>query len=109
MAVVYAGKGIAEAVNPTAEDAYWRSNHQDAPYKEEGYDYSDYAPAYRVGYEGYGRHAASGREFNDVEGDLAQEYESSRGDSKLTWDRAKAATRAAWDRVKDKAPGSYGS
>ena len=105
----YAGKGIAEAVNPTAEDAYWRSNHQNAPYKEEGYDYSDYSPAYRVGYEGYGRHAGSGREFNDVEGDLAREYEGSRGDSRLTWDRAKAATRAAWDRVKDKTSESHGS
>src|SRR4051812_10839400 len=26
-----AGKGIAESVNPTAEDAYWRSNYEKAP------------------------------------------------------------------------------
>ena len=106
----YAGKGIAEAVNPTAEDAYWQSNYHKAPYHEAGYEYSDYAPAYRVGYEGFGRHAGTGKDFNDVEGNLAQEYESSRGDSKLTWDKAKAATRDAWDRVKDKAaPETYGS
>ena len=106
----YAGKGIAEAINPTEEDAYWKSNYHNAPYHEQGYEYSDYAPAYRVGYEGFGRHAGTGKDFNDVEGNLAEEYESSRGDSKLTWDKAKAATRDAWNRVKDKvAPESYGS
>src|SRR3954465_6822647 len=27
-----AGKGAAEAVNPTAEDAYWRDNYKNRPY-----------------------------------------------------------------------------
>src|SRR5215213_3499455 len=42
-----AGKGAAEAVNPTAEDAYWRDNYSSQPYYEHGYSYDDdYRPAY---------------------------------------------------------------
>ena len=99
----YAGKGIAESINPTDEDAYWQSNYRNASYYESGNEYADYSPAYRVGYEGYGRHAASGRDYNDVESDLAQDYDRVKGSSKLTWEKAKAATRDAWDRLKNKA------
>src|SRR5438128_8729789 len=31
-----AGKGVAEAVNPTAEDAYWRGEYRNRPYYDEG-------------------------------------------------------------------------
>src|SRR5579883_1863576 len=48
-----AGKGVAERVNPTVEDSYWRENYGSRPYIESGYDYTDYEPAYRTGYEGY--------------------------------------------------------
>jgi len=34
-----AGKGAAEAVNPTAEDAYWRDNYKNQPYVEQGRTY----------------------------------------------------------------------
>ncbi len=98
----YAGKGIAESINPTDEDTYWQSNYHKAPYHEADYDYSDYAPAYRVGYQGYGHHAYSGKEFHEVENDLEQDYNRTRGTSRLTWDKAKAATRDAWDRLKNK-------
>ena len=98
----YAGKGVAEAVNPTDEDAYWQSNYHNAPYKEEGYEYSDYSPAYRTGYEGFARHASTGKDYNEVEGDLEQDYNRNRGESQLSWDKAKAATRDAWDRLKNR-------
>ena len=98
----YAGKGIAETINPTEENAYWESNYKTAPYYENDYDFADYSPAYRVGYEGYGRHAGSGKDYPEVESDLARDYDQSRGESRLIWEKAKAATRDAWNRAKTK-------
>src|SRR5476649_2821586 len=43
-----AGKGVAESVNPTAEDAYWRKNHSGQPYAN-GRSYDEYGLAYRNG------------------------------------------------------------
>ena len=97
-----AGKGIAEAVNPTTEDAYWSEEYRNAPYYEDVYKYDDYAPAYRVGYEGYGQYGATGRDYSEVEPDLQQHYLRSRGDSKLDWDKARLAVRSAWERVRDR-------
>src|SRR5438067_13433960 len=43
-----AGKGAAEAVNPTAEDAYWRTNYANRPYYENAHTHdADYPPAYQ--------------------------------------------------------------
>ncbi len=98
----YAGKGIAESVNPTEENAYWENNYRSKSYYESDYEYGDYAPAYRTGYEGFGRHAASGKDYSDVEYDLERDYTQNRGNSRLAWDKAKVATRDAWDRLKHK-------
>jgi phage tail tape-measure protein len=68
-----AGKGVAEAIDPTAEDAYWRENHSRQPYaKDRSYD--EYAPAYRTGYEGASRHFTPGTRFEDAESKLRQDY-----------------------------------
>ena len=96
------GKGIAEVVNPTDEEAFWASEYRHASYYEEAYDYADYAPAYRVGYEGFGQYGPLGRDYAEVEPDLERQYTQSRGNSKLGWDKASAATRDAWTRLKDK-------
>jgi hypothetical protein len=97
-----AGKGVAEVLNPTAEDAYWSSEYRNAPYYEEQYEYADYAPAYRVGYQGFGQYGLAGQEYSDVEPHLQQQYLKDRGTSKLEWEKAKAATRHAWERLKEK-------
>jgi hypothetical protein len=60
-------------------------------------DYDDYAPAYRLGYESRSRY--SGGSFDDVERDLARDYQTRRGRSRLSWDNAKHATWAAWNRI----------
>ena len=99
-----AGKGVAELVDPTAEDAYWKENHRSQPYAEET-EYSEYGPAYRAGYQGYATHGAAGRKFDEVESDLAKSYESTKGKTQIGWDKAKHATRAAWDRVERAIPG----
>jgi hypothetical protein len=93
-----AGKDIAENVNPTTEDAYWRDTYKTRPYYSSDATYDDdYAPAYRYGWESRSRY--TGRKFDDVESDLASGWEKAKAKSRLGWEKAKAATRDAWDRV----------
>lgn len=94
-----AGKGAAEAVNPTVEDAYWRDNYTSQPWVERNYNYDDYQPAFRSGYESYARYGKSGKSYDDVEPELRRDWERMKGKSRLEWDRARMASRAAWDRV----------
>src|SRR5918912_1086497 len=37
-----AGKGVAEMIDPTAEDAYWQDNYRSRPYYAADYSYDDY-------------------------------------------------------------------
>lgn len=92
-----AGHAIGEKVNPTAEVNYWRTNYSKEPYYSSGYSFDDYRPAYRVGYEGYGRY--QGRSFDDVQRELETDYNVGKGKSKLSWEDAKVAARRAWERV----------
>ena len=93
----YGGKAAGEAVDPTAEDAYWRDAHSNQPYVDRTAKYEDYQPAYRTGYEGYTQHASTKKTFEAAEPDLRNHYERSGG--KLPWDKARDASRAAWTRV----------
>lgn len=97
-----AGKGIAESIDPTAEEAYWRENYTSRPYVESGRPYDEYAPAYRYGWESRSQHAD--RSFDEAEPDLARGWERARGECNLDWDRARPATRDAWDRVSASSP-----
>ena len=93
-----AGHGVAEQVNPTVEDAYWRENYQGRAYVEKGRPYEEYQPAYRYGWESRGKYA--GRDWDDkLESDLERGWEKAKDKSRLTWHQAKHATRDAWDRV----------
>jgi hypothetical protein len=91
-----AGKGIAEKIDPTAEEAYWRTQYTREPYYERGYTFDDYYPGYRTGWEGRGRY--SGRTYEQVERDLQRDYQRNRGNSQLEWAKNRHAVRAAWDR-----------
>jgi len=90
------GKAVAEGVNPTTEEAYWRENYTKETYVESGRSYDDYAPAYELGWSG---RAQRGTDFDTVEPALASEWETRRGSSTLGWADARPATRAAWDRA----------
>jgi hypothetical protein len=92
-----AGKSIAESIDPTAEDAYWRTHYADRPYHDAATTYDEYAPAYRYGWESRAKHHSGS--FNEVERDLEKGWESAKAHSRLTWDRARHATRDAWDRI----------
>jgi hypothetical protein len=91
-----AGKGIAEKIDPTAEEAYWRTQYTREPYYERGYTFDDYHPGYRTGWEGRSRYA--GRTYDQVERDLQRDYQRNRGNSQLDWGKNRHAVRAAWDR-----------
>lgn len=91
-----AGKGIAEKIDPTAEEAYWRTQYAREPYYERGYSFDDYHPGYRTGWEGRSRYA--GRTYDEVERDLQRDYQRNRGSSQLDWSKNRHAVRAAWDR-----------
>ena len=91
------GKGVAEAIDPTAEDAYWRENYHSRPYATKKASYETYQPAYRYGSEAYNRH--TGKKFDEVEAELGQGWEKARGNTTLSWDEAKPAVRDAFDRT----------
>lgn len=98
-----AGKGVAEKIDPTVEDGYWKANYATRSYAEKNVRYDAYQPAYRTGYEGYARYP--GKKFDDVEPHLRKEYEQSKGSSSLAWDKARHATRDAWNRLEKARPG----
>lgn len=92
-----AGKGVAEKVDPTVEDTYWRANFTKRKYVDAGAAFETYQPAYRTGYEGRGLYP--GKSYEEVEADLQRNYEKSNGNSGLSWIKAKQATRDAWHHV----------
>ena len=92
-----AGKGVAESIDPTREDAYWRDNYTTRPYVSAGAKYDDYGPAYRYGTDAYLRQPT--RSFADSETELARDWGKARGASNLDWERAKNATSDAWHRA----------
>jgi hypothetical protein len=96
-----AGKGVAESIDPTAEESYWRENYSSRPYYTQGSSFEDYGPAYRYGVEARSRTA--GGKWNEDE--LATGWSNARGKSNLTWEKAKLAVRDAWDRVERALPG----
>lgn len=91
-----AGKAAAEAVNPTAEEAFWRENYSKEPYYQTGRSFDDYGPAYRLGVTSRTRYQDP---WTAVEPRLASEWESNRGNSTLNWQDASHASRAAWERA----------
>ena len=94
-----AGKGLAESVDPTAEDAYWRHAYASRPYVARDASYDNYGPAYSYGVTAFGRF--EGRHFELIEPELAQDWNTMRGRSDLTWDQARPAVKDAWQRMSE--------
>jgi hypothetical protein len=91
------GKAVAESIDPTAEDAYWRENYHSRPYADRSLDYDHYRPAYQHGWEA--RSLYSDKSWDEIESELEQNWPKRRGNSSLEWKRARHASRDAWDRV----------
>lgn len=98
-----AGKGIAEKIDPTAEDAHWRANYVNEIYHDPSSDYNDYRPAYHTGYSAYSQNPD--RTFDEAEPEMRQTWEKTKGQSRLTWEKARHASRAAWNKVEGALPG----
>jgi hypothetical protein len=92
-----AGSSLAEQLNPTDEDAYWRDNFRKRPYADETLSYDHYRPAYRYGWESRARLA--GQRWDQVERELERGWRENRGESRLGWTDARMAARDAWQRV----------
>jgi hypothetical protein len=93
------GKSVAETIDPTVEDNYWRQNYRDRPYIDPAYTYDDYSHAFRTGYEGYSTYYPQGMTYRDAEPHLRQRYERDYGTGRLRWDQARYASQDAWDRL----------
>ncbi len=91
------GKGVAEAVDPTVEDTYWQKNYRTRPYAASNVEYKTFRPAYQYGWESPSKFR--GKQFSEVEADLARDWPSRRADSNLDWNSARPAVRDAWDRA----------
>lgn len=100
------GKAVAEAIDPTVEDSYWRGEYANRPYYDRAAGYDTYAPAYRYGWESRERYA--GRTFDEAEVDLRRDWERSGHSAGLGWEKAKHAARDAWDRVERAVTGDAG-
>ncbi|HXU45761.1 MAG TPA: hypothetical protein VN783_09555 [Thermoanaerobaculia bacterium] len=98
-----AGHGAAEALDPTLEDAYWNKTYKTRDYVDRTLPYTEYAPAYRYGWEARNRYGA--KPWNEIETDLERGWQHAKGSSSLAWNHAKHATRDAWHRVEDILPG----
>jgi hypothetical protein len=98
-----AGKGVAERIDPTVEDKYWRDNYRTRPYVGADETYETYGPAYRYGWES--RQKYQGKSWDEAEPELGRNWNSVRGTSSLQWERAKGATKDAWHRVERALPG----
>jgi uncharacterized protein (TIGR02271 family) len=87
---------VGEAIDPAAEDAYWRENHYKQPFAKGG-SYDEYQSGYQTGYRGYDKYSAEKRTFDEAEPDLERDYRTSGTD--VPWNKARDASRAAWSRV----------
>ena len=92
-----AGSSAAEAVNPTAEELFWRETYIREPYYVKGKAFEYYAPGFRAGWEGRVRH--DGRTFEHAEAELKVNYDLTKSELDPSWSDVRPAARAAWNRV----------
>jgi uncharacterized protein (TIGR02284 family) len=91
------GDGPAAAY-PAGEADYWREAFSREPYYESGRSFEEYAPAYELGWVGYGLY---GGDFDAANRVMANDWELRKGLSTLSWEQARPATRAAWQRAEN--------
>ena len=82
------------------EEKYWRDNWNSRPYASADRGFEQYRPGYRYGFESAHRHR--GRDWNDVEGDLRNDWDRYEHRGQSTWEHVKDAVRDAWDRVRNR-------
>lgn len=86
------------------DEAHYRDMFRDAPYYSTGRNWRDYAPAYRYGHRARDEHPDE--HFEEVEPQLARDWQQSKADSRLLWTEARGAVRDAWQHHDDDAAGA---
>ena len=84
-------------IDLSKEENYWRKQHAKQPYAKKDVPFERYAPAYRMGIEA--AHKYPGKDFGDIEDDVALGYQRHRIGAALPWDHAKHAVHAAWAKL----------
>jgi len=96
-----AGKSVAEAIDPTVEDAYWRSEYPRRDYYNASVPYEKVQPAYRYGWEARARHR--GRTWEEAQADLRRDWDVKQLERMPgTWEDAQRPIRDAWDRAEER-------
>ena len=89
------GNRAAEAADGRSDLGHFQQIFRTMPYYVDGYDWHDYAPAYRYGLETC-QHA-HGASLQEMESQLQGGWESAaRFGSRLDWTRARPAIEHAW-------------
>lgn len=99
------------AIDKSAENRYWQNQFRNEGYYQQGREFEDYEPAYRVGIEGYARYRDTHPHFDQAEEALRSDYEHGERAGHATrigWEHAKHAARAAWRRLGGDAPRDAG-
>ena len=86
------------------EENHYKAIYRDADYYSSGRDWNDYAPAYHYGHAARAEHR--GQRFDDVEAELAADWESRKAESRLLWAEARGAVRDAWQHFDSTIPAS---
>jgi hypothetical protein len=101
-----AGKGVAEVVDPTQEDEYWRHEYSYRPYYKAERPYEHYRPAYRYGWESATHPEFEGRSFAEIESELETNWpaycELDESDAPSDWPEMREATRDAYNRIQER-------
>ena len=84
-------------VDLEAEERYWREHHGGQPHATEGTSFEHFAPAYRVGAQAATKYP--GKQFDEIEDDIALDYEKHQVGEALPWDHVRGASKAAWAKV----------
>jgi hypothetical protein len=90
-----AGRDIAESINPSTEDHYWRTHFSSRPYVTPECKFEDYREAYAFGVRT--RPEFPTLCFDEAENQLKARWESE--NHKLPWKKACHAVCDAWDRL----------
>ncbi|MES2925133.1 MAG: hypothetical protein V4819_26505 [Verrucomicrobiota bacterium] len=89
------GRAIAAGIDPEEEETYWQEHYNKEPYYESEYEFGDYGPAYRLGWQLYSPDTS----FESAEKTMSEQWAANRGTSKLEWHQARDAAKAGWTRV----------
>lgn len=98
-----AGDRMSKAAAHDEDLGHFRQIFHTMPYYSAGFEWRDYAPAYRYAIDAHARH--EGRPFDQVELQLQEGWEAAgHFASRLDWSRAQPAIRHAWESLDNAAP-----